>query len=825
MPAAAPIIGQIAVNLAIGAVAIGVESLLKPKSAVATQRQVTSRGMSFDVVVGEQVPVSAIYGRGRTGGFLTFAQEYGTNNEFAKFVFVNGKGRYDSFDSLLVDEKVRTLSGSNADVDGKVIDDFTVSGTPHLWIKTYDGSPGQAADAGLIAAAPTRWTVDHTATATPYSIITMRQNPDLFGSVLPRFGFVWKGLRQYDWRFDDTMPGGAGDQRWADPSTWAWSENPAVIKYNFRRGLWLNGVRVLGMGFSQYAQDLAYYTAAANLSDELVNYADTDVDIARYAFGREISDDEQHLDVLQELDQAMCGSSFDRGGADAPLPAAQMVSAMTLEDKHRVLGAPVAKDLYGTVSSKKTAYHGSFISAADGWTPMPYGQRASSELETLIGGRKSQPFDQPYESSIERAQARAEIMLRKNLFPARRTETFGPRSNVLEVGDPITRIMDDWGTMLGVIEELTPNADRTQNIITWRQWDNTIVPDTTAGFLQPTPAGGTLPVAADRTIVVSGLSVSAVNRSSGGAELPYLRASWTTITDPGVDQVLIRYWPTSGTEAIDGENVYASARLQSTKVWGPVTPDTEYTGYAIPIRKDGRTTVATSLFTVTSGDLTTPADVADGSVTLAKLNQELRNAHGLVTDPSIGGSIPAQLLALEQLSAQLAEALMAVADTAKQRLDLLDVHRDGAAAAIIRNDQAIINETEARAAALTEVVAQFGAALADGYLRLEAVANTTTAEVSISAKVKAAIGAALSQAAWLLKASVSEDGDEALFAVYGKLHVLVPGGDGTFIPAIDTLEDGRVKFLGTIIPRVDGGDGVSYIDTTNGIDIFSQSTP
>jgi len=94
--------------------------------------------------------------------------------------------------------------------------------------------------------------------------VTIRQNADLFGSSLPRLSYIVRGMKLYDWRYDSTMPGGSGSQRWNDPTTWAWTENPAVIKYNFRRGIWLNGIRVLGMGMSHHAQDMTYYTAAAN---------------------------------------------------------------------------------------------------------------------------------------------------------------------------------------------------------------------------------------------------------------------------------------------------------------------------------------------------------------------------------------------------------------------------------------------------------------------------------------------------------------------------------------------------------------------------------
>jgi hypothetical protein len=47
-----------------------------------------------------------------------------------------------------------------------------------------------------------------------------------------------KGKLMYDPRKDDTVPGGSGDQRWEDPDTWVWSDNAAVCRYNWVRGVY-----------------------------------------------------------------------------------------------------------------------------------------------------------------------------------------------------------------------------------------------------------------------------------------------------------------------------------------------------------------------------------------------------------------------------------------------------------------------------------------------------------------------------------------------------------------------------------------------------------
>lgn len=761
MPAAAPILGNIAINLAIGIGTSLIAGLLKPKQQTSSS-VTTSKGVSFEVSLGESVPLFAIWGRGRTAGHLIFAQEYGDDNDYLKLVFVQGKGTYDALETFLKDEVVMTLSGSNSDTDGKVVNQCRLngdgevdeaSGEPYMWIKTYDGSSGQAADPGLIAAASpsSRWTVNHKLTRTPYVIITMRYHANLFGGSLPTFGFVWRGLKLYDWREDSTVDGGAGAHRWNDQTTWEWTDNPHVMAYNWRRGYWINGIKVFGFGFASTACDLSYFTAGANVSDESVLYPETSATLARYAFGRSIGDDEDRLDVQREFEAAWCGASFSRGGAYAPVQSQTQVALMTLYDRDRLQGYPVRADLYGTVSSKKTAWHGTYISSADGWQQRPFGTRISSDLETLIGGRRTAQFDQSFEHKIERAQMRAEISLRRGLFPASRTETFGPRSIVLEPGDCITRDCE-WGAMTMIVDAVQRLPHNMGATITMTQWDNTIVPASGDSFVDLPPSTGTAPTTAQRTLTVSGLSVMPYSLNGSGSTLPGARATWTQITDPNVEQVLIRYWPSAGSEALDAQDVFASSKLQTAKIFGPLQDLTEFTAKATVVRSDDRTPVWSNTVTFTTGASSIPSEgVAPGSITPEMLGTELSNAHGTVVD-NFPGSIQDQLAYLKDLSEQLAVALMTGDLTNKKRINILSAQLGTSIAAVIRTEQAIVETNAAMASLTEEVVAAVNDGLAQGLFKVEGQVVDANAVAYALLKVRAGIGQEFSEAAIRLKA-------------------------------------------------------------------------
>lgn len=812
-----PVIGAlapIALNLALGVGASVLSSLLAPKAKTPTTSINTSRGFSFEMAVGESTAVSAIFGLGRAKGQLVYLNEYGPNNDYLQMVIKVGHGWHDGMEAFLIDEKPVELDGSNAGALGRSVVPFTVGGTPYMWVKYYTGAPGQVADPQLIANSnPSgRWTSAHKMTGCAYIIITFRFNADLYGSSLPLSGSVWRGLRLLDWR----VPGSV----WGDQSTYVFTKNPAVIRYNFRRGIYVNGVKVLGQGFSAYANDLAGYTVAANLCDEDIYEPVSGTTFKRYEYGREVGDDEEKLGVLSELDDSYCGSSFKRGGADVPLPAQQLISAMTLRDGDRIVGQPVRVDRKGVVSSKRTAFHGQFVSKDVGWGLAPFTPRINTALESVLGGRRSIALDQPYEYLQERAQARAEIRLRRQFYPATRVETFGPKALALEPGDPITRDSADWGSMLMVVEKTEPLPNRMGAIITMTEWNNTIVPASGDTFVVLPSGPGAGPANPDRTIAVSGLSIVPFSRTGGGAVHPYGKATWTQITDPNVDQVMIRVWPTDGTEADDKEDFFADSKLTSTKLVGPLQPMTEYTYRAIPIRSDARLCVWTNPATFTTGEETTPSEIADGSIELIKLGQELRNAYGIVTDPSIGGSIPDQLNAIEQQSAALAAALMDVSATVKERIDILRTSLGGSNAAVIRTEKAIVEETKARATAITEVLASVGDVIADGFLRFEAVVDEDASTASITAKVKASSGATFSEAAWILQAEADGlGGTNSYFGVVGTLYVFSP--DETIRTPVFTVSGAGVATMETVRAKtiyaglLSSDDGEFLIDAKN----------
>lgn len=85
-----------------------------------------------------------------------------------------------------------------------------------------------------------------------------------------------RGLKVYDPRQDSTYPGGVGPQRLSDPSTWTYSDNPALWAIKWSLGLWEGPVgkgapqvdfQVGGIGAKPSGVDFERLVALANIAD------------------------------------------------------------------------------------------------------------------------------------------------------------------------------------------------------------------------------------------------------------------------------------------------------------------------------------------------------------------------------------------------------------------------------------------------------------------------------------------------------------------------------------------------------------------------------
>jgi hypothetical protein len=176
----------------------------------------------------------------------------------------------------------------------------------------------------------------------------------------PRFGFVLKGKLCYDPRLDSTVAGGSGAHRFDDPSTWEWSDNAAVVRYNWVRGVFANdavsdpAALLVGRGLTAAEAPPENVIAAANLCDETVDGA------ARYRVAGPIYANQEHIEVEEMFALATGGSTVTRQGSVELEPGAAKSISFSFTDDDIVVGTNVSWN-FGVLSEASAEYINSVV--------------------------------------------------------------------------------------------------------------------------------------------------------------------------------------------------------------------------------------------------------------------------------------------------------------------------------------------------------------------------------------------------------------------------------------------------------------------------------
>ena len=177
-------------------------------------------GVRHSVQLGDDAPGTIILGRYATAGDLVYVGSHGEKNKYYTFVveLADCPGAAPPGDGQ---RRLVTLSASADPPYGKPVVEYRQKGKDRLWIKFHDGTQ-TAPDHGLLTVYgddPFRpWQADMLGLGVPYAVVTACYDPEVHRGV-PKVLFELDGARLYDPRQDSSV-GGAGPQRWSDPSSW-----------------------------------------------------------------------------------------------------------------------------------------------------------------------------------------------------------------------------------------------------------------------------------------------------------------------------------------------------------------------------------------------------------------------------------------------------------------------------------------------------------------------------------------------------------------------------------------------------------------------------
>jgi hypothetical protein len=267
-----------------------------------------------------------------------YGGKYGTDHEVVIFALADHE--CEGLEEFYVNDLKITYTG-----DGAYTQIDPTADSPHLYVYFRSGTEFQTLPSVVSDNLP-GWTSSDNGAGICYVVVDYRADkPDnkklAFPGGRPSFLWVVKGKKCYDPRLD-TSVGGSGSHRWADPSTWEWSENPIICAYNWRRGIYAcdrvdqPAMLLIGRGLSETEAPPADVFAYANLCDEVMD--DT---LPRYTIGGVIAADEKYIDVEEKFAAAVAGVIIQPEGTVQIEPAEARTPSFSFTDDDILVGTTV----------------------------------------------------------------------------------------------------------------------------------------------------------------------------------------------------------------------------------------------------------------------------------------------------------------------------------------------------------------------------------------------------------------------------------------------------------------------------------------------------
>ena len=167
---------------------------------------------------------------------------------------------YDQDRTVAISGGGLTLTVTDSLGDAPVTVVYKTSVSPAvIRVQKHLGSDSQTVDAYLTSVVPTEWDASHRLRGCAYLVVTLDLEDQRFQGGPPALTCRVRGKKLYDPRKDSTN-GGSGSHRYATPSTWEWSDNPALCTRD-----WIVGE--YGMAHDNADILDAFTIAAANACD------------------------------------------------------------------------------------------------------------------------------------------------------------------------------------------------------------------------------------------------------------------------------------------------------------------------------------------------------------------------------------------------------------------------------------------------------------------------------------------------------------------------------------------------------------------------------
>lgn len=236
------------------------------------------------------------------------------------------------------------------------------------WLRIHTGDQ-TVADSFLLdkfSSYPNRpWNGNMVGYGMGYMVTTFRWDSDITKGE-PEIKYVVAGVRLYDPRRDSSR-GGSGTQRWGQPATYGYTENPVVMIYNILLGIDMRDGRRYGCGADLDDLPLANWVSQMNRCDEVVDLGDGESE-PRWRAGCEVKvNEDEPGDIIDLLLDTCCGTIVEIGGVWKIRVGEPDLPVMFITDKDFLVTKPQELDPFPGVRESRNTINATYPNPAEVW--------------------------------------------------------------------------------------------------------------------------------------------------------------------------------------------------------------------------------------------------------------------------------------------------------------------------------------------------------------------------------------------------------------------------------------------------------------------------
>jgi len=412
---------------------------------------------------------------------------------------------------------------------------------------------------------PPEWTSAHLLGGYAAALTGMEYDTKVYAADVSPL-WVLRGVKVYDPRLDDTYPGGDGDCRALDESTYVYSTNPWLHALTLALGRYQNGHRIMGFGFPISSLIVSQFVDAANVAEA-----------NGWEIGGTIYSTDEKWSVLQAIAQCGGGYCVPMGAQvgcviNAPRVSLATITSADIRGEASAAGTKGRRERINRVIPR-------FRSEAHGWEIVSAAPIEVATHVTEDGGLwRTREIDYPLVQAVNHAAQLA----RYDVENSRELEPISVRVGLpflgYRPGDCVTIDVPEIGLEEREVIILRRSFDPASATVTFQCRTETDAKHAFAlgqtSTAPPTPgltAGGTTPVAPDTDDWVA----TGATLTDNGVSIPAI-VIVGEMSNPHVTALLVRYRPAGATNWTMGPTVELTFDEEVRVELTGLTPETTY---------------------------------------------------------------------------------------------------------------------------------------------------------------------------------------------------------------------------------------------------------